>query len=91
VEVKNDEAVGYVNCETGFRSQRSIQGVNRLIYISDTNREERHRQPNIESTINIKICQPIPIDLLYLEVKPALYYHVLSISSVLKSMRILPS
>jgi len=43
VERKDDEAVTYVNSETGVHSLRIVKGVNRLIYISDTDLEEEHR------------------------------------------------
>ena len=43
VEGKDDEAVTCVNSETGFASLRIVKGVDRLIYISDTDMEERHR------------------------------------------------
>jgi len=39
VEGKDDEAVMYVNSETDFRSCRIVMGVDRLIYISDTDME----------------------------------------------------
>ena len=40
VEDKDDEAVTYVNSKTGFVRLRIAKGVNRLIYISNTNIEE---------------------------------------------------
>jgi len=43
VEGKDDKAVTYVNTETGFGSLRIVKGVDRLIYISNTNMEEGHR------------------------------------------------
>jgi len=43
VEAKDDEAVMYVNSEAGFRSLRIANGVDRLIYISNTDMEEGHR------------------------------------------------
>jgi len=43
VESKDDEAVMYVNSETGFGSLRIVKGVDCLIYISDTDMEEGHR------------------------------------------------
>jgi len=43
VEGKDDKAVMYVNSETGFGSLRIVKGVDRLIYFSDTDMEERHR------------------------------------------------
>jgi len=43
VEGKDDKAVAYVNSGTGFRSLRIVQGVHRLIYISNTDREEGNR------------------------------------------------
>jgi len=43
VEGKDDEAVRYVNSETGFGSLRIVKSVECLIYISDTNMEEGHR------------------------------------------------
>jgi len=43
VEGKDDEAVTYVNSESSFGSLRIVQGVERLIYISDTDIEEGHR------------------------------------------------
>jgi len=35
VEGKDDEAVMYVNSEIAYGSLRSVQGVDRLIYISN--------------------------------------------------------
>jgi len=43
VEGKNDNAVMYVNSETGFGSLRIVKSEDHLIYISDTNMEEGHR------------------------------------------------
>jgi hypothetical protein len=43
VEGKDDKAVTYVNSETRFGSLRIVKGVDRLIYISDTDTEEGHR------------------------------------------------
>jgi hypothetical protein len=43
VEGKDDEAVTYVNSETGSDSLRIVKSVNRLIYISDTDMEEGHQ------------------------------------------------
>jgi len=43
VEGKDDKAVVYVYSETGFGSLRIVQGVDRLIYISNTDREEGNR------------------------------------------------
>jgi len=40
---KDDKAVTYVNSETGFVSLKIVKGVDRLIYISDTDMEEGHR------------------------------------------------
>jgi hypothetical protein len=42
VEGKNDTAVTYENSETGFGSSRIVKGIDRLIYISDTDMEEGH-------------------------------------------------
>jgi len=70
VEGKDDEAVTYVNSKTGFGSLRIVKGVDRLIYISDTDMEEGYRYHTIEHTIYIKIYLWIPIDLLNLDVKP---------------------
>jgi len=42
VEGKDDEAVMYVNSETGFDSLTIVKGVDRLIYISNTDMEEGH-------------------------------------------------
>jgi len=40
----NDVQSGmYVNSETGFASRRIVKGVDRLLYISDTDMEEGHR------------------------------------------------
>ena len=43
VEGKNDKAVMYVNSETGFGSLRIVKGVDRLIYITNTDMEEGYR------------------------------------------------
>jgi len=43
VEGMDDKAVTYVNSETDFGSLRIVKGVDRLIYISDTDMEEGHR------------------------------------------------
>jgi len=43
LEEKDDEAVTYVNSETGFGSLRIVNGADRLINISDTNMEEGHQ------------------------------------------------
>jgi hypothetical protein len=37
------KAVTYENSEIGFGSFRIVKGVDRLIYLSDTNMEEGHR------------------------------------------------
>jgi hypothetical protein len=37
------KAATYENTETGFDSLRIVKGVDRLIYISDTDMEEGHR------------------------------------------------
>jgi hypothetical protein len=42
VEKKDDEAVTNVNSETGFGRFRIIKGLDCLIYICNTNREEGH-------------------------------------------------
>jgi len=42
VEGKDDKAVTYENFETGFRSLRIVNGVDRLIYISETDMEDGH-------------------------------------------------
>jgi hypothetical protein len=49
VEGKDDEAVIYVNSERGFGSLRIVKGVDCLIYISDTNMEQGHREPTIKT------------------------------------------
>jgi len=69
VEGKNDEAVMNENSETGFDHLRIVESVDRLIYISDTDREEGHQSPTIQYTIYFKIYLRIPIDLLDQEVK----------------------
>ena len=43
VEGKDHKAVMYVNSEIGFGSLRIVKGMDRLIYISDTDMEEGHR------------------------------------------------
>jgi len=43
VEGKDDEAATHVNSDTGFGSLTIVKGVNRLIYISDSDMEEWHR------------------------------------------------
>jgi len=40
VQGKDDQAVTYVNSETGSGSRRNVKGVDHLIYIGDTNIEE---------------------------------------------------
>jgi len=70
VKGKNDEAVMNDNSKTGCDSLRIVKGVDRLIYISDTDMEDGPRYPTIEYTIYIMIYLRIPIDLLDLEVKP---------------------
>jgi len=42
VEVKDEQAVTYVDSETGFGCLRIVKEVDRLIYISDTDMEEGH-------------------------------------------------
>jgi len=42
VEDKDDKAGTYVNSKTGCGSVAIVQGVDRLIYISDTNMVEEH-------------------------------------------------
>jgi hypothetical protein len=42
VEGKDAKAVTYANSEKGFGSFRIVKGVDRLIYISDTDMEEGH-------------------------------------------------
>jgi hypothetical protein len=37
------KAVTYENSETGFSSLEIVNGVDRVIYISDTNMEEGHQ------------------------------------------------
>jgi len=39
---KDDKAVTYVDSETGLGSRIIVKGVDRLIYISDTDLEEGH-------------------------------------------------
>ena len=48
VEGKDAKAVMYVNSDRGFGSLRIVKGVDRLIYISDTDIEEGHRKHSIE-------------------------------------------
>jgi len=43
VEGKDVKVVMNENSETGFASLRIVKGVDRLIYISDTDMEEGHR------------------------------------------------
>jgi len=43
VDGKDDEGATCVNSKAGFGSPRIVKGVNRLIYISDTDMEEEHR------------------------------------------------
>ena len=43
VDGKDDEAVMNVKSETGFDSPRIVKGVDRLIYISDTDMKEGDR------------------------------------------------
>jgi len=43
LEGKDEKAVTYVNSETGFGSLRIVKGVDRLIYISNTDMEEGHQ------------------------------------------------
>jgi hypothetical protein len=43
VESKDGKAVTYENCETDVRNLRIVKGVDRLIYISDTDMEEGHQ------------------------------------------------
>jgi predicted class III extradiol MEMO1 family dioxygenase len=70
VEARMTKAVTNENSETGFGSLRIVKGVDRQIYISDTDMEEGHRLHSIEHTIYVQIYLWIPIDLLDLEVKP---------------------
>jgi len=42
VEHKDDNTVTYVNSEIDFGSLRIVKGVDRLIYISDTDMEEEY-------------------------------------------------
>jgi len=53
----------------GFGSLRIVKGVDRLIYISDTDKGGR-TSITLYRTIKIQIYIRIPIDLLNLEVKP---------------------
>jgi hypothetical protein len=48
VEGKDDVAVTYVNSKTGSDSLRIVKGVDRLIYISNTEVEEGHQSSTIE-------------------------------------------
>jgi len=43
VESRDDEAVTHENSETGFGSLRIVKGVDRLIHISDTDKEKEHQ------------------------------------------------
>jgi len=43
VEGKDDKTLTYVNSEIGCGSNRLVKGVDRLIYISDTDLEEGHQ------------------------------------------------
>jgi hypothetical protein len=43
VKGRDDRAVTWVNSETGFGSLWIVKGVDRRIYISETDMEERHR------------------------------------------------
>jgi hypothetical protein len=43
VQGKDEEAVTYENCESGFGSFRTVKGVDCLIYISNTDMKEGHR------------------------------------------------
>ena len=70
VEANDEEAVTYVNSETGFGSLRIVKSADRLIYFCDTDMEKGHRWPTIDHTIYSKIYLRILIDLLDLEVKP---------------------
>jgi hypothetical protein len=85
VDGKDYKAVTYVNSETGFGNLSIVQGVDRLIYIMDTDMKEGHQKPTIEHTIYIQSYQQIPIDLLDLEVKHSRDSHVMSINSASKS------
>jgi hypothetical protein len=49
------KAVTCENSETGFGSLRIVKGVDRLIYISDTDMEQGHRLHSIKYTIYIQI------------------------------------
>jgi len=51
VESKDDKAVTYVNSATAFGSHRIVEDVDRVMYISNTNMEERHQWHSIEFTI----------------------------------------
>jgi len=65
------KAVKYENSETGFGSLRIVKGVDRLIYINNTDTEEGHRfqfYQNIQSTL--RFIYGYLFDLLDLEVKP---------------------
>jgi hypothetical protein len=55
VEGKSDNAVTYVNSETGFGRLRIVMGVDRLIYISDTDIEDGHQKHTIQHPIYIQI------------------------------------
>jgi len=43
VEANDEEAVTYVNSETGFGSLRIVKSADRLIYFCDTDMEKGHR------------------------------------------------
>jgi len=70
VDDKDDQLLTYTNSKSGLGILRIVEGVNRVIYISDTEKEEGHHKPTIEYTIYIKLSLLIPIDFLNLEVKP---------------------
>jgi len=71
VEAKDEEAVTYVNSETGFGSFTIVKGVDRVRYINDTDMEEGHQnQTTTEHTIYFKIHLRTPIDHLDLQVMP---------------------
>ena len=85
VQANHDEAVTYVNSEGGFSSRRIVECVDCLIY----NQRYQH-EGRTEITISTtKIYLRMPIDILVLEVKAQLYFNLLSMSSSLKSTRIL--
>jgi len=90
VEAKDEQAVTYVNSETGFGSFTIVKGVDRVRYINDTDMEEGHqKQTTTEHTIYFKIHLRTPNNHLDLQVMPELHSGVLSISSVSKWTRIL--